>query len=107
MKIKEITREYILFDNEKRITYHHDRDCCEQNYADFQQIEDNIYIDDEFEEESLCFEEVNPYGFRFGNEGKMIFVPCYSIQNDWYSNDLDIYYDDKEVLNIMCKKELY
>lgn len=35
MKIKNITHEYIEFTNDKKLTYHHDQDCCEYNYADF------------------------------------------------------------------------
>lgn len=29
----------------------------------------------------------------------MFFVPCYSIQNGYYSNELNIWYDDKEVIH--------
>lgn len=32
----------------------------------------------------------------------MVFVPCYSEQNGYYSSDVDIYYNDKKVLNVDC-----
>lgn len=34
-------------------------------------------------EEPIYFEEVLHAGFRFGNHGKMYFVPCYSEQNGY------------------------
>lgn len=40
MKIKEVNTNYILFDNGSRITFDHEQDCCETNYADFEQLED-------------------------------------------------------------------
>ena len=40
MKIKLVTEEEITFDNGDTITYGHCRDCCELNYADFEQIDD-------------------------------------------------------------------
>ena len=39
MKIKKVTEEVIVFDNGTVITYDHCQDCCEDNYADFKQIE--------------------------------------------------------------------
>ena len=39
MKIKKVTEEVIVFDNATVITYDHCQDCCEDNYADFKQIE--------------------------------------------------------------------
>ena len=101
MKIKEITDMAIIFDNENTITFDHIPDCCEYNYADFEQIDD-IAQNTEFDE-NLVFEEVKDTGFRFGNtNGRMFFVPCYSDQNGYYTNDLEIYYNNKQVLMIEC-----
>ena len=93
MKIVNITEDYIEFDNGNKITYDHDADCCEWNYADFSQVDDeNIYKID-FEED-LKFEAVEDSGFRFGsNPLRMVFVPCYSSQNGYYSTDIVIYYN--------------
>ena len=103
MKIKSITDYAITFDNGNKITFDHERDCCEYNYADFKAI-DNIekryvFLD------NLVFEKTGGYGFRFGNNGmnNMVFVPCYSDQNGYYSSDVDIYYNNKHVFNAYCK----
>lgn len=40
MRIKKITEEAIIFDNGNTIAYDHEQDCCEMNYADFDQLDD-------------------------------------------------------------------
>lgn len=59
MKIKKVTEEAIVFDNGTVIAYDHCRDCCEDNYADFKQIEPEA-LDYDFETE-LKFEAVEEY----------------------------------------------
>lgn len=97
MKIKKVTEEVIVFDNGTVISYDHCRDCCEDNYADFKQIESEA-LDYDFETE-LKFEAVEETGFRFGDSRRMFFIPCYSEQNGYYSSDIDIYYKGEEVLS--------
>ena len=95
MKIKEIQDEQIIFDNGETIGFRHDADCCEWNYADFNQLDD-IARNATFTS-PLVFEKVEESGFRFGNQpNRMFFVPCYSAQNGYYSSDLTILYNDKE-----------
>ena len=65
MKIKEITDYTIVFDNGNIISYEHDQEWCEWNYADFAQMDDIARMT-EFDED-LDFEEVPEVGFRFGN----------------------------------------
>ena len=96
MKITKVTDDGIYFDNGNYILDCHDVMCCEYNYADYSQLEE-IALETEFDEE-LIFEEVKYEGFRFGNEGKMFFVPCYSEQNGYYSSDVNILYNGKKVL---------
>lgn len=97
MKIKEVNTNYILFDNGSRITFDHEQDCCETNYADFEQLED-LALEYEFEND-LIFEVVPENGFRFGSKGTpMFFIPCYSDQNGYYSSDIDIFYDGRHEL---------
>lgn len=72
MKIKEVNTNYILFDNGSRITFDHEQDCCETNYADFEQLED-LALEYEFENDSI-FEVVPENGFRFSKQ----FVPTFS-----------------------------
>lgn len=105
MRIIEITEEHILFDDGNEITYNHKQDCCEHNYADFKQLDD-LGRHTDFDV-NLIFEEVKGSGFRFGNlNGKMFFVPCYSLQNGYYSDDVDIYLNSKTVLKIQAKEIL-
>lgn len=102
MKIKSIDEVAVVFDNGNKITFFHSADCCEWNYADFPQIDD-IARGWDFDE-NLDFEAVDGYGFRFGNlPNKMVFVPCYSDQNGYYSSDVDIYYKNEQVLNLDCE----
>lgn len=97
MKIKQIDSDKILFDNGNEITFNHCPDCCEWNYADFEQLDD-IAKNANFNP-NLKFEPVNGSGFRFGNKpNNMYFVPCYSQQNGYYSTDIEIYYNGKQVL---------
>ena len=98
MKIIKINKDEIQFDNGKSITYHHEQDCCEDVYADFNQL-DSVGRYHTFEE-PLAFESVDDYGFRFGNPGAMFFIPCYSEQNGYYSHEIEILYDGKTVAQL-------
>ena len=40
MKVVKIDEEKIVFDNDTYITFSHNQDCCEYNYADFIQLRD-------------------------------------------------------------------
>lgn len=105
MKIKKITNEAITFDNGNTITYQHEQQCCEWNYADFEQLDDLARAYNF--SENLKFEAVENAGFRFGDyPNRMFFVPCYSEQNGFYSLDLDIYYNNKKVLVFECEEVL-
>ena len=90
IRIIDITEEEIVFSNGQRITFDHNQDCCELNYADFEQLDDlaRAY---KFQL-PLKFEAVNDCGFRFGDSRRMFFVPCYSYQNGYYTCEIDIYY---------------
>ena len=100
-KIEKITDEYILFTNGAKITFDHCQDCCEWNYADFKQLDD-IAKKETFSF-PLTFEKVNGSGFRFGNMPyKMYFIPCYTEQNGYYTDEIDIYFNNHKVLNLSC-----
>lgn len=103
LTIKEISDYYIKFSDDSIITFSHDQDCCEWNHADFNAIDDvsRSYVFND----PIRFEAVPNAGFRFGNEGKMVFVPCYSSQNGYYSDDIDIIYAGYPVLNFNCAED--
>ena len=108
MRISEVTDEAIIFDNGNKITFDHDQDCCESNYADFESAvtPNTLNYDYDFSPE-LLFGFVKEEGFLFGNPGHLIFVPCYSEQNGYYSIDIDIYYNGDQVLHGECHEEVY
>lgn len=99
--ISKITDEKICFSNGYVISYDHDSDCCENNYADFSHL-DTEAMSYEFHD-ALSFEAVEDAGFRFGDSRRKFFVPCYSEQNGYYSSDIDIYLNDEQVLNFNCE----
>lgn len=109
MKIKEVTDECILFDNGNKIHFDHRYDCCEYNYADFSILDEhhiNYRVD--FSED-LTFKFVDGVGFMFGSKDKWendrwIFIPCYSDQNGYYTDEIDIYYNDTKVLSGNCQE---
>lgn len=100
-KITTINDEMIKFSDGSTITFDHAPDCCEWNYADFKQLDD-LARNYEFKGQ-MFFEAVEESGFRFGDSRRMFFVPCYSEQNGYYSDEIDIYYNGKEVLNFSAK----
>ena len=105
VKIIEVNVLYIKFTDGHIITFDHEQDCCENNYADFEQIDD-IALNTEFTL-PLTFEEVDGVGFKFGNPNKMFFIPCYSIQNGYYTSRVNIYFDDQEVLCIYANENTF
>ena len=102
MKIKRIILDEdggneIVFDNGNTIHVVDSVEDLSRNYADFSQL-DSIAMGFDFGED-LMFEE-NDFGFRFGSDpANMFFVPCYSVQNGYYSSAVDIYYNNKLVLD--------
>jgi len=92
MKIKEVTQNYIMFENGKKIECDLDQESGVENYADFEQLDDIARVTD-FDYDRLEFESY-VYGFRFGNKPeKMFFIPCYSEQNGYYTPYVDILFD--------------
>ena len=94
--IREVNEDHILFSDGSEITYGSDETLA-RNYADFSQLDDLARVT-RFDPE-LKFEAVD-YGFRFGNDGNMFFVPCYSEQNGYYDSNMTIYYKDKAVIGV-------
>ena len=100
MKIVKTEQQHLEFSDGSDITSDWHSECCEYNYADFTQIDD---LGKEWEFEHPIIFEICNGGFRFGNPNKMVFVPCYSEQNGYYTNEIEIYYCDKLVLsNVEC-----
>lgn len=100
-KISSVSDENIKFTDGSVISFDHWEDCCEENYADFRQLDD-LALDYEFRGKML-FEAVEGSGFRFGDSRRKFYVPCYSMQNGYYSDEIDIYYNGKKVLSFSAE----
>lgn len=92
--ISNVTDEAIIFSDGSTITFDHEQEYCEWNYADFSQIEDEARIHKFLL--PLRFEAVENAGFRFGDCRRMYFIPCYSEQTGFYTDEIDIYYTNSE-----------
>ncbi len=84
MKLVDITAEKLTFSDGTTIEYDHYQDCCENVYADFEQLRDSGITDVEFE--NLIVEGVEDAGVRLNG----YFIPCYNNQNGYYSSDLKL-----------------
>lgn len=103
-KITEFYENLIKFDDGTAIIAFHSQDCCEHNYADCEQLDD-IARNTDFDTSKLEIDILQDQGFRFGNKpGKMFFVPCYSVQNGYYSTTLDISINSRMVGTLNCAK---
>lgn len=104
MKIKKIDESNIIFDDESYLTWDYKQDCCEYNYADFEQIEKSA-LNYDFDKDTFRLIP-NDYGFRFGDKNRTFFIPCYSQQNGFYSSEVDIFYRDKDGNKILDLKKI-
>lgn len=123
MKITKWDEDRIYFSDGSTISYQHEPDCCEYNWADFSILE-VFYQQEEFVNFDII--PVEDYGFLLSLEFKQIpisplsdkwcydytptkkiFIPCYSDQNGYYSTELTIvvYRPDAKGLELNWKKE--
>ena len=103
-KITKLDDNLIEFSDGTCITCDHEQDCCEYNYADCQQLDD-LARNYDFDTQKLVFEGVDEYGFRFGDRReRMFFIPCYSIQNGYYTCHLDVYLNGVIQTSLECEE---
>ena len=105
MKIVLINESCILFNDGSQITFDHEQDCCEENYADFKQL-DSLARNYDYKF-PLRFVPVDDYGFLFGDDERLFFVPCYSKQSGYYTRELNIYFNGKCVIEINAEAMFY
>lgn len=78
----------ITFSNGWRITHYHGQDCCEQVYADWEALQTTGFP-------AETFTKLDVKGIPSSGIGlNEYFVPCYDIQNGFYSDDLEIRISD-------------
>lgn len=109
MRVVKAEEELLEFDNGDTITSDWSPSCCEYNYADFSAIMDEELRNCEFDSVSFGRRQ-DGIGFnlifhglphkRMEKYDKTYFVPCYSDQNGWYSSELTIYHNGKEVYSL-------
>lgn len=118
MKIVEIGTEHIKFDNGEILESYHDQDCCENVYADFENmqvmgVQSNNFVWanelDFFENVLDSIVPIEDLGFYLvTKQGICILVSCYNIQNGYYSGNLSLRYMGKELDISNCvKDEIY
>ncbi len=105
MKIAKIGYEYIEFDNGQRLTCEHQQDCCEQVYADFENMqvmgvrEKNYVYSNELDFFPRILDSIVPIadlGFYIVTmQGICLLVSCYNLQNGYYSSNLELRYMGK------------
>jgi hypothetical protein len=89
MKIVKIDYDGLSFDNGTTISHYHSQDCCENVYADWASLKDQFLDGVEFKD--VVIEKIAGSGFRLVAANKnAYFVPCYNIQNGYYSNNLSL-----------------
>lgn len=100
MKIKSITDRMITFDNGAKMVQY----CPFENetgYAAFSEI-DKEALEFEFRK-TIMFDVGYRGGIMFGSVKRMFFIPCYSKQSGYYSSDIQIYYNQRKVLDFDAK----
>ena len=122
MKIKSWNDECIFFTDGSTISYEHEQDCCEVNWADFSVLE-VFYQDEEFDDFEVIPEDDCGFLLELKQRNtelcwdydyiptKKIFIPCYSEQNGYYSSDLTIIIRGPERepkdIDLNCELRLY
>ena len=88
VKVRNITETYVEFrDGSKIEFYDSGQDCYSTNYADFTSLKDTGFEDNLYR---MIIIETVELGVKING----YFVPCYSMQNGYYSTQIDIIYKD-------------
>lgn len=107
MKITKWDDDRIYFSDGSTISYQHEQDCCEYNYADFSVLDVMLGHDKDYTEfDSFKINAVDYGGFLIKlklpdnrilcGPYRNIFIPCYSEQNGYYTTNITIVYSDKD-----------
>lgn len=119
LKLTKFDDEMIYFSDGSTISYSHDQDCCECNYADFSVLENyKDLLDKEWDEFTVG--PIDGMGIMLtligNNEFGIpitpgILIPCYSEQNGYYSANLDIAVNRPDGrgynLTLECEEHIY
>ena len=84
----------------------HYQDCCENVYADFSNLDSDIMS---YDFKGAIKIEKAQNGLKFGDNRRWFFVPCYNVQNGYYSDNLSIAYGSsaKKIARYRKGKPIY
>lgn len=113
-KITTFDDDILIFSNGDKIECLHYADCCERNWADFSVLSGYPEILEQ-EYADFSIKPVDGVGFililEFTNKYNIpkkdtVLIPCYSDQNGYYSDDIDVYITkngkDGGTINLQC-----
>ena len=95
MKILKLLKNEIHFDNDFKLLFNHDQDCCENVYADCGNIQaihnvNTLIYESDFDID-LQLEFVENVGVHLINKSGMKYlISCYNIQDGYYSSSLTV-----------------
>lgn len=85
----DVNYHAILFDNGIIVLTYHYQSCCESVYADFNELKDTTFENQEFDEKTFTIANTDN-GFLIKDQFVSYFVSCYNSQNGYYSSNLDV-----------------
>ena len=116
MKIVAIKDYGITFDNGKFLEDYHEQDCCEQVYADWENMQimgerEKNYVNaadlDFFDNILESIVPIEGLGFYIvTKQGICILVSCYNCQNGYYSSELALKYGSQFKDITECAKDV-
>ena len=91
-KIKEITGDIIIFENGYKLYSHHNKDCCENHWLDFEHLKKEDYQDLEFDlSNDDFFTRIENYGISLNATNNFpLRIPGYGSNNGYYSSNLKL-----------------
>lgn len=91
IKVIDVAKNYIAFENDLFLSYHHDQDCCEEHYLDFQHLSVKDFENLKFDLTKEFFRKIPGYGIELiPIEGWSVKIPAYSYNNGYYSDNLSL-----------------
>jgi len=89
--------DFIEFDNGLIVQAEHNKDCCEHNYLDFEQLPVGTELPDMSAKEFYASIRIKKDGFSVKDvNGTPKWVQARSIQNGYYSNGVDLVIEDSD-----------
>lgn len=107
-KVIEVTSDNIKFDNGLILSSHHEQDCCESHYLDFEYVNLSDFDGLEFDLSSdKFFNRIIDYGIELVPvSGWGVRIPGYGSNNGYYSSELTLMLSDGRYFDISDCQEI-